>query len=142
MQVKQLLSRMDQTVITLSSFEPVSEAADVLAAHNIGAILVVDKDGELSGIVSERDIARGLVKFGETLLDELIENLATKLPVTCEPNDDVFEIIWLMDANRIRHLPVVDGKNVLGVISIRDIMHFLLHATDEQSRQVRAVALA
>ncbi len=133
---------MDQTVITLSSFEPVSEAADVLATHNIGAILVVDKDGELYGIVSERDIVRGLVKFGETLLDEFIENLATKSPVTCEPNDDVFEIIWLMDANRIRHLPVVDGKNVLGVISIRDIMHFLLHATDEQSRQVRAVALA
>ena len=142
MQVKQLLSRMDQTVITLSSFEPVSEAADVLATHNIGAILVVDKDGELYGIVSERDIVRGLAKFGETLLDERIENLATKSPVTCEPNDDVFEIIWLMDANRIRHLPVVDGKNVLGVISIRDIMHFLLHATDEQSRQVRAVALA
>ena len=142
MQVKQLLRSKDETVITVSLFQPVSEAVHGLAAHDIGAILVVDKDGALSGIISERDIVKGLEKFGETLLDERADELATKTLITCEPKDNIFEIIWLMNSNRIRHLPVVDGKNVLGVISIRDIMNFLLHATDEQSKQVRAIALA
>jgi CBS domain-containing protein len=141
MQVEQLLSSKNKTVVTVGSLETVSEAVSGLAANNIGAILVLDEDGVLSGIISERDIVNGLEKFGETLLDERADVLAVKSLITCGPKDDIFEVIWLMDANHIRHLPVVDGRNLVGVISIRDIMKFLLHATDEQSKQLRAVAL-
>ncbi len=141
MEARQLLPNK-KTAITIRSADSVHEAAHNMAVHKIGAVLVLDANEKLSGIISERDIARGLDRFGSDLPDKRVGDLATMPIVTCAPGDDVFELIWLMDTNRIRHLPVVDGEDLLGMISLRDVMRTLLKGADGESRQLRQLVLA
>ena len=141
MEARQLLPNK-KTAVTVGSADSVRQAAHKMGAYKIGAVLVLDSNEKLSGIISERDIARGLDEFGSDLPDKRVDDLATKPIVACAPGDDVFELIWLMDTNRIRHLPVVDGDDLLGMISLRDVMRTLLKGADDESRQLRQLVLA
>ena len=142
MEARQLLSDNRGPVITVRLGDPVREAVHKLAVHNIGMVLVLDTSGKIAGILSERDVARGLDQFESELLDKRVDDLLTTSVITCAPDDNVFELVWLMDTNGIRHLPVVDDQNLLGVISIRDYMKALLTATDDETRQLRELISA
>jgi CBS domain-containing protein len=92
-----------------------------LAEHNIGALLVVD-DGELKGVISERDIVRRLASSGEAILDQPVSELMTSDVVTCTISDSVDSIAETMTAKRIRHMPVMDGGRLVGIVSIGDVV--------------------
>jgi CBS domain-containing protein len=108
-------------VVTVNPAATVTAALAALAEHNIGALLVVD-DGGLRGILSERDIVRRLAATGATTLDEPVSNLMTTDVVTCGPRDAVDAIAETMTARRIRHMPVLDGEQLVGIVSIGDVV--------------------
>ena len=138
MEARQLLSDSGEPVITIRLGDPVCEAVQKMAANGIGAVLAVDADGKLAGILSERDIVRGLDLFETGFLDESVDEFLTKSVISCEPGDNVFELVWLMDTNGIRHLPVVEDGDLIGIISIRDAMKAMLKTTDSDARYLRA----
>lgn len=132
-----LLDINGRTPITVRSDESVREAVHKLVSHNIGALPVVDADGRLVGIVSERDIARGLDGLGAAFVDQLIGELVKRRVITCAPHDSIVDIVLLMKDQHIRHMPVVDGDQLVGVISIRDVMGAWMGAIEEENRQLR-----
>ena len=138
MEARQLLSDDAAPVITIRLGDPVREAVQKLAANGIGAVLAVDANGKLFGILSERDVVRGLGRYESGFLDEVVDEFITTPVISCEPGDNVFELVWLMDTNGIRHLPVVENQDIVGIISIRDAMKAMLKTTDSDARYLRA----
>jgi CBS domain-containing protein len=113
----------------VASMRPTSTIADVvmrLAERGIGAILVEDALGQVLGIVSERDIVRALAVHGAATLGMTAGQLMTARLVTAAPGISVAEAMRIMTDGRFRHLPVVDGGKVIGIVSIGDVVKSLL----------------
>ncbi len=109
----------------ISAVAPTATVADVvkeLAARRIGAVLVMDNADQLLGIVSERDIVASLDANGATTLEMTAGQLMTRAVTTASPHISVSEAMTMMTAGRFRHLPVVEGGVLLGIISIGDVV--------------------
>ena len=137
MHVSAILKEKGDRMITIKPDLSVSDAAKVLAQERIGAVLVVSGDGELAGILSERDIVRGLSSVGVSLMGQKVEELMTKSVVTCSPSDDIDHLMRNMTSHRIRHLPVMDDGKLSGVISIGDVVKFRLDELESESSMLR-----
>jgi CBS domain-containing protein len=122
-QISQLLRSKGQDVATIDGGESVRTALHLLAEHRIGA-LVVSADGRhIDGILSERDIARGLDERGADLLTEPVSSVMTAEVRTCGPEAGVHDLARMMTDHRIRHIPVLDDAGVLiGIVSIGDVV--------------------
>ena len=123
MLVSQILkSKTDDTVVTVPPSTTVAAAAAILSTRRIGA-LVVSTDGRaLAGIVSERDIVRELGRRGVGCLTETVGEIMTTNVVTCTRQDRADDMLQLMTDGRFRHLPVVNGTEMVGLISIGDVV--------------------
>lgn len=123
MLVSQILkSKAGEGVITVEPGVTVAEAAAVLSARKIGA-LVVSPDGKrVSGILSERDVVRELGQRGVACLSETVETLMTAKIVTCARGDQTDEVLQKMTDGRFRHMPVLEGEEMVGLISIGDVV--------------------
>ncbi|KAA3636315.1 MAG: CBS domain-containing protein [Armatimonadetes bacterium] len=119
--VAHILEYKGQDVWSVPSTMSVFEAVSMMADKNIGALVVID-DEVLTGILSERDYARKIILHGRSSRDTSVGEIMTPDPVTVTPADTVAECMELMTANRFRHLPVVDGGTLLGVVSIGDVV--------------------
>lgn len=108
-------------VLTCDVAMTVREAAAVLAERRIGALPVM-KNGEIAGIFSERDVIYRLHEFGPEMLTMLVGQVMTAPPVTVDPDTSVIAALSLMTRRRIRHLPVVSGKRMVGFVSIGDLV--------------------
>jgi CBS domain-containing protein len=108
-------------VATIRPSAPVLELLEQLVGRNIGALPVVE-GGELVGIVSERDVVRQLHAHGRGLLDATVGDLMTRDVVTCAPTDGAADLARIMTERRIRHLPVVDSRGLIGIVSIGDLV--------------------
>jgi signal transduction histidine kinase len=122
MQVQQLLDRKGARIITLSCLLPVLEIARVMAAEHIGTVMMAEEDGHLVGIVSERDIVRWIAGNGGDIGTLRGSDLMSRTLVTCSPDTDLEDVLRMMSAHTIRHLPVVREGTVLGLISVRDVL--------------------
>ena len=118
---KELLGKRDQTVWSLRPHDSVYDALQVLAQHNIGAIVVRDGD-KLVGILSERDYTRKIALTGRNSRETAVSEIMTHNVFSVGPQTTVQDCMALMSQKRIRHLPVVSHGQVLGMLSIRDIM--------------------
>ena len=118
---KELLGKRDQTVWSLRPQDSVYDALQVLAQHNIGAIVVRDGD-KLVGILSERDYTRKIALTGRNSRETAVSEIMTHNVFSVGPQTTVQDCMALMSQKRIRHLPVVSQGQVLGMLSIRDIM--------------------
>ncbi len=123
MQVHQILRSKDKTkIITVTPDSNVADAARLLAERRIGA-LVVSKDGKKPlGIISERDIVRDLGRRGSGCLSDKVEDLMTRNLISCAPTDSTDSVLERMTAGRFRHMPVMDGEEMVGIISIGDVV--------------------
>ncbi len=130
-QVKHLLESKGSTVFSISPDAPVLEAIKHMAEHRIGALLVMRGD-QLVGVMSERDYARKVILQGRSSSQTAVADIMTSEPLTVGPDTDVFDCMRLCTDSRIRHLPVVDGKRVVGVISIGDLVKAVIDAQAEQ----------
>lgn len=125
--IKQILDAKGRAVVTIPSDATVADVAGALSANGIGVIVVLDPSEKIAGIVSERDIVRGLGRRGVAMLDLEVGEIMTNTVITCEAETNVNDVMSLMTANKIRHLPVVDADDRLtGLISIGDVVNALL----------------
>jgi len=122
MKVAQILKAKGSDIATVPATTSVAEVVRKLKERRVGA-LVVSPDGQsIDGIVSERDVVRGLAEQGGRVLESTAANLMTRSVVTCGPDDRVAELMALMTEHRIRHLPVVADGRLAGIISIGDVV--------------------
>lgn len=129
--VQELLKGRDSTVFQVSPSITVFEALKLLAEHEVGAMVVMDQ-GRLVGVVSERDYTRKIALQGRNSKETKVEDIMTRDVVTVAPGTGTRACMTLMSQKNIRHLPVVDGAAVLGMISIRDILNDII-ADHEQT---------
>lgn len=128
--VRQLLEAKPAQLHAIAPTAPVIEAIRAMADHGIGALLVMDGP-RLAGIVSERDYARKVILQGRSSLDTPVADIMTARVVSVSPADTADRCMQVMTEHRIRHLPVLEGDAVVGVLSIGD----LVKAVIEQQRQ-------
>ncbi len=131
MQIQDILNRKGIQIYAVGRDVAMRDTVAVMAAHNIGTVLVTDADGGLVGIVSERDLARALSRFGNEALDRRTDELMAHPVISCAPQSTLGEALALMASCRIRHLPVVQDKKILGIISIRDVLECRMEALEE-----------
>ena len=127
----------DQVPHTITAEQTVLEAARQMVANNIGAVPVL-RDGELVGIFSERDIMNRVVAEGRDPARTLVSEAMTAHPLTVDIRDSIEHCMVLMRQHSFRHLPIVDGKKLKGIVSLRDILLRDLTDKDEEVRMMRA----
>lgn len=123
-------------VLSISSAALVSDAAAMLANHRIGALPVIDKDA-IVGIFSERDIIYGLARMGPELLTQPVSAVMTAPAITVNPEMPIMTALALMSRRRIRHLPVVRGTEVIGFISIGDLVKYRIERIETEAAAMR-----
>ena len=121
MKIKSILAMKSSNVITVGPDQSLREAVDLLAKHNIGALIVVDEPGRPIGIISERDIIREAARI-EAVLGQTVSRVMTKDLITASPEDDLETVLQTMTAKGFRHLPIMDLERLIGVISIGDVV--------------------
>ena len=122
MRISDVLARKGSLVATVRPTTTINAALDKLAEHNIGALVVTDADGAIVGIVSERDIVRALPQRGPEVLNAEVSEIMTSPLVTATPHTDVVDAMRSMTDKRVRHLPVLDDGELVGIVSIGDIV--------------------
>lgn len=122
MRIADVLRRKGAAVATITETTTVTGLLAELATHNIGAMVVVGPDGSTAGMVSERDVVRGLHEHGPELLRRPVADIMTGLVVTCGSDAAVDDLSALMTNNRVRHVPVLDGGRLVGIVSIGDVV--------------------
>lgn len=123
--IRQLLEKKGHDVWSTSPEASVYDALLLLAEKNVGALLVL-KEGKLVGIVSERDYARKVVLFGKASFETPVSEIMTSEVFTVTPRSTVEDAMTLMTEQRIRHLPVIEEGNIIGVISIGDLVKSIM----------------
>lgn len=129
MRVAQILKAKGTRIISIRLRESVATAAKMMVTENIGAIVVTDvvptEGSTVVGMLSERDIVRALITNGQDILKMPVEKLMTRNLISCEPNDELADVIEKMDRHGIRHLPVLEEHTLVGCLSVRDVIHVL-----------------
>jgi CBS domain-containing protein len=128
----ELLQQKSPAIHSIEPEDPVLEAVRLMAEHGVGALLVMNGT-RLAGIVSERDYARKVVLLGRSSSETPVWQIMTSPVFTVEPTQSVQQCMRLMTDRRVRHLPVVQGERVLGVLSIGDLVRSVL---EEQQRTI------
>jgi CBS domain-containing protein len=133
--VKHLLERKGHAVQTIDAGRPVLEALEVMARHEIGALPVL-RNGELVGMISERDYARKVALLGRSSAETEVARIMASPVVTVEPNDTVNHCMKLMTDRRFRHLPVLDDGQLVGIVSIGDLVRAQLEDALDTIREL------
>jgi CBS domain-containing protein len=135
-QISQLLKHKGREVATIDGSESVRTALGVLAEKGIGALVVSGDGKRIDGIVSERDVARGLHEHGAGLLAEPVSSVMTVQVHTCTPQASVHDLAQTMTDHRVRHVPVVEDDVLIGIVSIGDVVKARLDELEEERKHM------
>ncbi len=136
LQVKHLLDDKGRSVFSIDPDEPVLAALRAMAQHGVGALLVM-RGEELLGVISERDYARKIILNQRSSSDTLVREVMTASAITVSPGDGVDTCMRLCTDSRVRHLPVIDGGKVVGVVSIGDLVKAVISEQGAQIEQLQ-----
>jgi CBS domain-containing protein len=142
MKVADILRIKGSVVKTVPPHETALLLSGQLRAEQIGALVVSTDGNSIDGIVSERDLAYGLATYGDRLPTIPVSQLMTKAVIVCSPEDNVTDVTKLMTQRRIRHLPVKDGDQLVGIISIGDVLKHRLSELQVEAGVLRDYAVA
>jgi len=123
--ISQFLDQSKGPIHAVGPSATVREALEIMAQHNIGALLVLDGPS-LAGIFSERDYARKVALKGKSSSDALVQDIMTAKVITIDTRHTIDQCMQIMTDNHIRHLPIVNGHSVLGLISIGDVVREMI----------------
>jgi CBS domain-containing protein len=140
--VSDILAEKGGLVFTVTPSTTVDHIARQLSSRRIGSVLVVDRLDRVAGIVSERDIVRAAATHGWPSLELEASEIMTRNVITCDPDDSIDQIMEMMTSHRIRHLPVVRRSELLGLISIGDVVKARLAETRHETEALRAYIVA
>ena len=122
---------------TLSELDTLKTASEKLQKHNVGAMPVLSKqNNEIIGIVSERDLAR-FVSQDEINIELSVTKIMTQQIITCNLDTSVTELMEIVTHKKIRHIPIVDGKKILGIVSIGDVINHIIEQYKEENKQLK-----
>lgn len=138
MTVARLLANKGRDVVTIAADETLGRAAALLAQRRIGAVLVTSADGGIRGILSERDVVRALAQAGEGALSAPVSSQMTAKVVTCREDTAVRDVMEMMTAGKFRHVPVVDGDRLVGIVSIGDVVKARLDEAHSEAEAMRS----
>ncbi|MEQ9812855.1 MAG: CBS domain-containing protein [Azospirillaceae bacterium] len=137
MNVESILRGKGTGVVTIQPDETLTRAISLLAEKKIGAVVVSDDGMKVAGILSERDVVRGLAEGGKSALDKPVSAFMTAKVVTCAREDKVDELMAKMTTGRFRHLPVVVDGTLFGIISIGDVVKARIEDVEAEAEQLR-----
>jgi CBS domain-containing protein len=137
MQVKHILSEKGRDVVTITSEATLSEAARLMARRHIGAVVVRGVDGAIAGILSERDVVRAIAEESVAALARTVGSRMTRTVTTCAEADTVEDLMETMTCGRFRHVPVVNGERLVGIVSIGDIVKTRIAETVMEAESLR-----
>jgi CBS domain-containing protein len=137
MRIADVLRTKGSAVATIDPDVPVSELLRALAEHNVGAIVVVGAGG-VAGIVSERDVVRRLHESGADLLSSPVSAIMTADVFTCSPTDTVDSLTVVMTERRFRHVPVLSDGQLVGIVSIGDVVKSRIGQLEQSQDQLQA----
>jgi CBS domain-containing protein len=127
--VSRILERKGSSVWSISPDAMVYDAIKQMAQRNVGALVVLEND-KLIGIISERDYTRKVILQGKSSKETSVREIMTQELVTAEPNGNIGECMRIMTERRVRHLPVLEGSKVVGIVSIGDLLKWLISEQD------------
>lgn len=137
MNVAAILKLKGREVVTAPPDTSLLEIARLLGQHKIGCIVVAGEDGEVVGIVSERDIVHELARAGASVLDEPVEVCMTRAVVNCRESDTMDQLMGEMTAHRFRHMPVTDRGRLVGLVSIGDVVRMRIAEAEMEAAAMR-----
>ncbi len=137
MVISAILKRKGAQVVSVNPDDTIHQVAVTLAQHRIGAALVSDPRGGMLGIISERDIVRGMAGQGPGTTQLLAKHLMTRSVITIGPETRVTEALALMTDRRIRHLPVLVGNQVAGMVSIGDLVKARIEQAELEAAELK-----
>lgn len=140
--VSDILSQKGGLVFTVSPRTSVLQVCEQLTTRRIGSALVVDDRDAIAGIVSERDLVRAVSAHGAAALDFEASRVMTRAVVTCDPDDSIDEVMESMTRGRFRHMPVVRRGELLGLVSIGDVVKARLEEVRHESEALKAYIAA
>ena len=135
MKVSEILHSKGTAVYSVTGDLSVYDALKIMGEKNIGALLVME-DKELKGIISERDYARKIILKGRTSHETPVKEIMTEKVITVLPEDDIEKCMQLMSGRKIRHLPVMKDNEVLGLISITDVVTAIIESQKQTIAQL------
>ncbi len=137
MTVSIILAGKGREVATIEPNATLGDAVRLLAERRIGAIVILGADRRVVGILSERDIVRALAERGAAVLSEPVSQTMTRKVSTCNESETVVQIMERMTDGKFRHVPVVDQGQLVGIISIGDVVKHRLHEMERESAAMR-----
>lgn len=142
MAVTQILQHKGRHVSTVRSIDHVGAAIRKLHEERIGALVVLDRWGKLVGMFSERDVIHALAQHGAEALDYEVHEVMTPDVTTCTPEDRIDEAMKVMTAHRVRHLPVMEEGQLVGIVSIGDLVKHRLDEKEQEAAVLRDLTRA
>ena len=134
--VSKILGATGSDVITITEDQTVADVAKLLGERRIGAVPVM-AGKNIAGIISERDIVRGLAIRGGAVLDDGVGTLMTRSVVTCGMTETIQNLMAMMTERRIRHVPVIDDNGLVGVVTIGDVVKHRLSETEQEAEALK-----
>ena len=138
MSLKTILAAKGSDVVSIEPTADLAAAAKLLSTHRIGVLVVLDTDGRLVGILSERDIVRAMAGTAEAILQVPVEQVMTCNVSTCDVNDSIGDVIDCMTKGKFRHMPVLDKDRLVGMVSIGDVLKWHLATIREHIHHIEA----
>lgn len=136
--LEQILKEKGGQVFSVAESATLKEAADLLDTRRVGAMVILNEAGGIIGVLSERDIIRNIARIGAAALKCTVGEVMTRQVVTARPRDTVEAAMEKMTDRRIRHLPVVDGGRMIGVVSIGDLVKWRIAEADAEVNAIRS----
>jgi CBS domain-containing protein len=140
--VSDILAQKGGLVFTVTPGTSVAQLSQQLSTRRIGSVLVLDGEGAVAGIVSERDLVRALASHGAKAMELEARQVMTRDVVTCDPDDSIDQVMQTMTRGRFRHLPVVRHGELLGLVSIGDVVKARLEETKHETEALKAYIVA
>ena len=137
MHVHNILKEKGSIVHTIDAGARISDAITALNRHNIGALVALDQNGNIAGILSERDIIRHLGADPAATMNLSVADCMTPRPATCHLDTSVAELMERMTSLRVRHIPVMDGRKLVGIISIGDVVKAKIEEIEHDAEALR-----
>ncbi|MEM0986394.1 MAG: CBS domain-containing protein [Pseudomonadota bacterium] len=138
MLIDQVLRAKGRNVTTVCADDTLQSVAKILDSGRIGAVVALDKNGEIVGVVSERDLVRVFAKSGESAVNSKVRDAMTRQVITAAPGETVEIGLERMTDRRVRHLPVVSGGHLSGLVSIGDLVKWKIAETEAEKSALKA----
>jgi CBS domain-containing protein len=137
MKVRDILEAKGSRVVTVDKACSILDAMSIFSANRVGSLLVVDKDGVILGIIGARDVLMAVIKHLEEIKNIPVEKIMTTNLIVGTPDDKVDYILAIMTENRIRHVPIFEGKELKGLVSIGDVVKSQLKETAVENKYLK-----